>query len=244
MEDDEFDDFGEFEEFDAAQPIEHDPALVFSPSTDSIARLQQSLHDTLNPLPLPSPTEKTFDLDQRCQDVYSRLVHPPMNVRQVNWKRSLLRRKLLVSLGIPIDLDEVLPSVAGAKMSKLYDQSALQGLQNNVNAELETRISQVSVDETRKDEILSSSDSVLESIHSRVQPKSFYQAAAERGDIQEKTKELENVRDELLKLAACWNLRLEDLKQDNEIYSMYVENLVGNTQKRRREEKKELKGSS
>ncbi|KAG7730099.1 hypothetical protein KL933_001179 [Ogataea haglerorum] len=235
--DDEFDDFGEFEEFE--QPPQRSAAdpFVFAPENGSVEELSRMIHSLLGSDPSSEPAAD-LELNQRCQDVYERLTLPPINLQQVNWKRSLLRRQLLMSLRIPIDLDEVLPSGSKTRKSKLYDNNALAGLKNNELSRLEEQIAKLEVEKAEKDKILESSAAVLESVHQKIQPESFYRAAAERGELDGKAKELESVRDELLKIACSLNLRLEELKQDNEIYSMYVENLVGNTQKRRREEKK------
>ncbi|ESW99486.1 hypothetical protein KL918_001579 [Ogataea parapolymorpha] len=234
---DEFDDFGEFEEFEQPPQQSGADTFIFAPENGSVEELSHMIHSLLGSDPSSEPAGD-LQLDQRCQDVYERLTLPPMNLQQVNWKRSLLRRQLLLSLRIPIDLDEVLPSGSKTRKSKLYDSNALAGLKNNELSQLEERIAKLEIDKVEKDKILESSAAVLESVHQKVQPESFYRAAAERGELDSKANELESVRDELLKIACSLNLRLEELKQDNEIYSMYVENLVGNTQKRRREEKK------
>ncbi|KAG7890705.1 hypothetical protein KL936_001989 [Ogataea polymorpha] len=235
--DDEFDDFGEFEEFEQPPQQSGADTFIFAPENGSVEELGHMIHSLLGSEPSSEPAGD-LKLNQRCQDVYERLTLPPMNLQQVNWKRSLLRRQLLLSLGIPIDLDEVLPSGSKTRKSKLYDSNALAGLKNNELSQLEERIAKLEIDKIEKDKILESSAAVLESVHQKVQPESFYRTAAQRGELESKARELESVRDELLKIACSLNLRLEELKQDNEIYSMYVENLVGNTQKRRREEKK------
>ncbi|KAG7841406.1 hypothetical protein KL942_001285 [Ogataea angusta] len=234
---DEFDDFGEFEEFEQPPQQTGADSFIFAPENGSVEELGRMIHSLLGSLPSREPAVD-LQLDQRCQDVYQRLTLPPVNLQQVNWKRSFLRRRLLMSLRIPIDLDEVLPSNSKTRKAKLYDNNALAGLKNNELSKLEERIAKLAIDKMEKDKILESSAAVLESVHQKVQPESFYRAAAERGELDSKAQELESVRDELLKIACSLNLRLEELKQDNEIYSMYVENLVGNTQKRRREEKK------
>ncbi|KAG7861723.1 hypothetical protein KL939_000744 [Ogataea angusta] len=234
---DEFDDFGEFEEFEQPPQQTGADSFIFAPENGSVEELGRMIHSLLGSVPSREPAVD-LHLDQRCQDVYQRLTLPPVNLQQVNWKRSFLRRRLLMSLRIPIDLDEVLPSNSKTRKAKLYDNNALAGLKNNELSKLEERIAKLAIDKMEKDKILESSAAVLESVHQKVQPESFYRAAAERGELDSKAQELESVRDELLKIACSLNLRLEELKQDNEIYSMYVENLVGNTQKRRREQKK------
>lgn len=49
---------------------------------------------------------------------------------------------------------------------------------------------------------------------------------------------LVNTKKELLELLSIWDEKIEDLRVDNELFSSYVENLIGNTQKFRRSSKK------
>lgn len=54
-------------------------------------------------------------LNERSQSLWSQLVAPPP-LQPPNWVRSRIRRLFLVSLGVPVDLDEVLPA---SKQKKL-----------------------------------------------------------------------------------------------------------------------------
>lgn len=62
----------------------------------------------------PSPPPQTF-LSGRSLSLYSQLVAPPP-LAPPNWLRSRIRRLFLVSLGVPVDLDEILPA---SKQKKL-----------------------------------------------------------------------------------------------------------------------------
>lgn len=61
--------------------------------------------------PLPS----TSFLNERSQSLWAQLVAPPP-LQPPNWVRSRTRRLFLVSLGVPVDLDEILPA---SKQKKL-----------------------------------------------------------------------------------------------------------------------------
>src|ERR1700761_2862830 len=64
--------------------------------------------------PPPSPPPSKF-LSERSLSLYSQLVAPPP-LAPPNWLRSRIRRLFLVSLGVPVDLDEILPA---SKQKKL-----------------------------------------------------------------------------------------------------------------------------
>ncbi|KAK0252327.1 hypothetical protein B0A54_14126 [Friedmanniomyces endolithicus] len=60
------------------------------------------------PLPALDPTPLTPFLSPRSQALWQQLVSPPP-MAPPNWTRSRIRRLFLVSLGVPVDLDEILP---------------------------------------------------------------------------------------------------------------------------------------
>jgi hypothetical protein len=67
-------------------------------------------------LPQPAPSyDNPIFLTQRSASLWSQLVAPPP-LQPPNWIRSRIRRLFLVSLGVPVDLDEILPA---SKQKKL-----------------------------------------------------------------------------------------------------------------------------
>ena len=69
------------------------------------------------PPPSSSPTPENYPifLTDRSLSLWSQLVAPPP-LQPPNWVRSRIRRLFLVSLGVPVDLDEILPA---SKQKKL-----------------------------------------------------------------------------------------------------------------------------
>lgn len=61
------------------------------------------------------PVPNTSFLNERSQSLWAQLVAPPP-LQPPNWVRSRIRRLFLVSLGVPVDLDEILPA---SKQKKL-----------------------------------------------------------------------------------------------------------------------------
>lgn len=143
---DDFDDFEEGEEdagFDdfndgfqeAGPPVQAQPAPAFAypvlnfstvTSPAAIFAATEPYLDTLFPtssLPQPTPSSTpstpsssapTF-LTSRSASLWTQLVAPPP-LQPPNWIRSRIRRLFLISLGVPIDLDEILPA---SKQKKL-----------------------------------------------------------------------------------------------------------------------------
>ena len=129
--DDDFGDFGdEFEKPETAtqpppspetfsqsiQPLIDFEALSSLP--DLLAATQQHLdlifpsttQEQLSSLPQPPtilPTSPIFPSD-RSRSLWKQLVTPPP-LQPPNWTQSRIRRLFLVSLGVPVDLDEILP---------------------------------------------------------------------------------------------------------------------------------------
>lgn len=62
-----------------------------------------------------SGPERSIFLSERSQSLWSQLVAPPP-LQPPDWVRSRIRRLFLVSLGVPVDLDEILPA---SKQKKL-----------------------------------------------------------------------------------------------------------------------------
>lgn len=91
-------------------------------STSEVLDATQPYIDALFPpdeidtsvLPAATPETPLF-LTQRSASLWSQLVAPPA-LQPPNWIRSRIRRLFLVSLGVPVDLDEILPA---SKQKKL-----------------------------------------------------------------------------------------------------------------------------
>ncbi|RAH52624.1 hypothetical protein BO85DRAFT_407755 [Aspergillus piperis CBS 112811] len=144
QEDDDFGDFDDFDDGfqEPMEAVEDDPAEI-QPSqpptppsvpplldldaipsladfhttlSDPLDRLFPSTKDTvsLQPLdPIPNPT--AIFSTERSLSLWSQLVAPPP-LQPQNWVKSRIRRLFLVSLGVPVDLDEILPA---SKQKKL-----------------------------------------------------------------------------------------------------------------------------
>ena len=91
-------------------------------SMDEVIAATEPYLDTLFPpqeldfiTPPPLPKDSTTFLTPRSASLWSQLVAPPP-LAPPDWIRSRTRRLFLVSLGVPVDLDEILPA---SKQKKL-----------------------------------------------------------------------------------------------------------------------------
>jgi hypothetical protein len=138
MEDDDFGDFDDgFQEPSAEEPLidgtatpqqtHAPPPLTDFDTFKSTSELLDSLQDTLNtlfpatqdlsslPALEPIPDSSAIFSTDRSLSLWSQLVAPPP-LQPQNWVKSRIRRLFLVSLGVPVDLDEILPA---SKQKKL-----------------------------------------------------------------------------------------------------------------------------
>ena len=100
------------------------------------------------------PDSTSIFLTERSLSLWSQLVDPPP-LQPPNWLRSRIRRLFLVSLGVPVDLDEILPA---SKQKKLILPSTqfrsnsptlLESRQNGFSTKLkQDNTSSASLDQT------------------------------------------------------------------------------------------------
>ncbi|KAF2128036.1 hypothetical protein P153DRAFT_432445 [Dothidotthia symphoricarpi CBS 119687] len=97
-------------DFDQLSSIEHSITAT-QPYIDEI---YPSLRDIPSISATAEDTRSTF-LSERSRSLWTQLVAPPP-LQPPDWVRSRIRRLFLVSLGVPVDLDEILPA---SKQKKL-----------------------------------------------------------------------------------------------------------------------------
>jgi hypothetical protein len=128
--DDEFDDFVEEEQqTEESEPVFTGERLNCLNETtfNNSAQLQASVLSILQPItqdkkdndseseyqnappPLQHITPKAY-FSERSESLWNQLAVIAPEVHPIDWKRSSIRRLLLVSLGVPLDLDEILPN--------------------------------------------------------------------------------------------------------------------------------------
>jgi hypothetical protein len=86
---------------------------------EDVAEATQSYIESIYPISQEHPTftedARSVFLTERSKSLWTQLVAPPP-LQPPDWVRSRIRRLFLVSLGVPVDLDEILPA---SKQKKL-----------------------------------------------------------------------------------------------------------------------------
>ncbi|KAL8745650.1 MAG: hypothetical protein Q9190_002227 [Brigantiaea leucoxantha] len=133
--------FGDFDEADTEPPKSELPSVSKSPFPIPDFSVHTSLSDILEatsmhldimfpstanhptePPKQPSNPPESLFLTPRSHSLFTQLIAPPP-LSPPNWLRSRTRRLFLVSLGVPIDLDEILPA---SKQKKLILPSTIR----------------------------------------------------------------------------------------------------------------------
>ncbi|ODV90568.1 hypothetical protein CANCADRAFT_2298 [Tortispora caseinolytica NRRL Y-17796] len=97
--DDEFGDFGDFvSEVEEPKPVNNEDL------PERLAALVAETYPPLDPVAVTSEPPSETNYTRQYRD----LAHVPI-LNVPNWQKSVIRRKMLLQLGIPINLDELLP---------------------------------------------------------------------------------------------------------------------------------------
>ncbi|RDA93453.1 hypothetical protein CP533_2670 [Ophiocordyceps camponoti-saundersi (nom. inval.)] len=262
------DDFGDFEEgFQPAPPAAQPPPSAqptqlpfpipdfqgLSPDevTSSTEPYLSALFppDQLNYITLPPPPkDMSVFSTPRAAPLWSQLVAPPP-LAPPDWIRSRTRRLFLVSLGVPVDLDEILPA---SKQKKLILPSLSAPTTSPRNSS-DSR----SASRNRRDGANASSTSVDAQGNKRTaskgrkgpppQPELDLVAArylctttdeALNGmtddELKEHVKKLESMQDAAKELLEYWKQRTDEKIGDREAFEGVIENLVKHARKVRK----------
>ncbi|KIW08671.1 hypothetical protein, variant 2 [Verruconis gallopava] len=205
---------------------------------------------------LPPPNQQIF-LSERSASLYSQLIAPPP-LAPPNWLRSRIRRLFLVSLGVPVDLDEILPA---SKQKKLVLPSGLLK-SPDPNKEKSPRPSSDDRSQLGKLKAGHDSDASLTSTASGKQRKSrrkagnkeveqppeFDTVAARRlaqttqeridgmsdKELKEHIKEVERMNEKGREYLGYWQRKVEEAGREKEAFEGVIENLVNFARKVRK----------
>ena len=145
----------------------HQPLLDYSglDNADDIAeacrpyfeKMFPSLRDGANLDAEALPDINPVFLSERSQSLWAQLVAPPP-LQPPDWVRSRIRRLFLVSLGVPVDLDEILPASKQKKLilpsmtfdGKLHATSAADPGTQTTDADIPSTTGEVAASRTDK----------------------------------------------------------------------------------------------
>lgn len=245
-EDDDFGSFDEasFEEFQAPEPTENDQSIMFSSAVMNDAalfgeRLEEML-DLLLPKNIPDSSDHSTTTDLLTEGGSERLktfstlprLNPP------NWTRLKMRHGLLVSLGVPINLDELssthLPPVS--KPSSRRRSTTEDDIQwgDFKIPELES----LNISDDRKNELMTHTLTILSKIEDsnlNNTTEQFLQQCSEEV-VDEKYREMQDNYAQLVELSSVWQAQIQELRNSQEMFESVVQNMVGYRQKLQRNE--------
>ncbi|BFZ60498.1 hypothetical protein YB2330_001534 [Saitoella coloradoensis] len=239
--DDDFGDFGDFEAGEAfdtfVAPAEPQVPSIYIPNlTDqadatTVQKEIAPLLDLISPRPpteLPPPpllpsapsNDAPLLLTERSLSLWKQLTAPPP-LQPPDWKRSRIKRLFLVSLGVPVDLDEILPQET--KLKKLVLPSlrsdAADGSKDGTGLQSEANgVANFDVQAARQ--LAATSSAAMENMP--------------EDELKAHVKRLEGVAHEANEVITQWLGKREAAMSDKETFEAVIENLVGHAQRTRR----------
>lgn len=202
---------------------------IFSDVTDDIA-------------PEDPITQKEL-LNERSNQIFQELsstphLHPP------NWTQLKIRHNLLINLGIPINLDEfqLAPERASISVESSSHTRKKSINESDINWEglVIPKLKDLQIEKEEKEDLLKNTLEILSAIETENlnhSSRQFLELNKENGEILDNklTLLLENY-EKLMKLSSLWQDQLDDVKKNFEIYESVVQNLIGYSQRLKRDE--------
>lgn len=269
------DDFGDFDDgFQQAEADAPPPASTAQPQAsipsfpildldgldleDILAATEPYLNalyspDILELPPLPSPPkDNPIFFNPRSASLWSQLAAPPP-LQPPDWIRSPIRRLFLVSLGVPVDLDEILPASKQKKLvlPSLHRISSNGSLRTSTDSRSISRLrktdgndSSVSVDSQGKEKLGSTSRRKrgppdapeLDLVSAKQLCMTTEEALGGMTDpeLREHVKKLEELEGLAKEVLEFWKKRTDEKIGDREAFEGVIENLVKHARKTRK----------
>ena len=203
------------------------------------------------PLPAP-PNDNPIFFNPRSASLWSQLAAPPP-LQPPNWIRSRIRRLFLVSLGVPVDLDEILPASKQKKLvlPSLHRITSNGSLRTSTDSRSVSRLrksdangSSVSIDSQGKEKPRSGSKRRKVSLQipdfDLVAARQFCATTEEalRGmtdiELQQHVRKLEEMEVLANEVHEFWKKRTDERIGDREAFEGVIENLVKHARKTRK----------
>lgn len=276
------DDFGDFDDFDDFEAPPQAPVVVQPQpplqtlkvpdfSSPHVTTLVTELVDTLFPPPHspfsepgqsalapPPPTPSSalpsspIDLTERSKSLWTQLAAPPP-LSPPNWKQSKVRRLFLVSLGVPVDLDEILPRRVQRTLvlPSRIDTEAARGGQKQSTETPATGVSPSATEAPTQGQTLTvtstSSDPTtpatgrrtplppptldLSNLHHLSATSSVRLSSMTDAELKQHVEQLRDASRMAGEALEYWLKKKEKAVGEKEAFEMYIENLVGYTRR-------------
>lgn len=252
---DEDDEFGSFDEasFDEFQGEEASESYETSPKTSeptfssdvfqSESLLDERVQYTLDRI-FKIPEYKSVPTGQGllrngAKEQFLLLSKIP-HILPPNWTRLNIRHKLLVNLGIPINLDEL----EKGNVAQISHQMPHQRKKSISEQDIDwtgfevPNVDSLKLDEEKKSQLLAQTNTLLDGIEEfNLQNTSrLYLETSSDEALEEKLTKMRENFNQLLELSALWQAQIRELKSSQEMYELVVQNMVGYSQRLERSE--------
>ena len=200
---------------------------------NSIYTLVDSLFTSAGDISKPKSDEQEL-LTERREEFYARL-HRMRYFRPKNWKKLPVRHRLLIALGLPVDLDELNgrnTNILSGSKGKSSEEKA------TVVEEPVPEFSTLGKLKEETEKLISSTNALLSDIEIENMThcsRQFLNEASEEA-VNMKLQQYRHNHTKLLELMSVWIHRLECLRDDIETYEMVVQSMIGYSQRLKRDE--------
>lgn len=235
--DDDFGSFDEasFDEYQEPETAEFDLAVFQNPQLFD-ERLDQLMERVLPQQEKPRDTLATLLSEGASSHLTTLLktprLHPP------NWTRLKIRRSLLINLGVPINLDELVEFLAKSTPATHARRRSISEKDIDWSQFDIPELADLHISGDRKQELMSKTAEILSRIDAdnlNNTSELFLQTLSEEA----LTAKLQLMRDNysrLVELSSVWRDETADLRKNQEIYEAVVQSMVGYSQKLQRNE--------
>lgn len=229
--DDDDDDFGSFDDASIEEvTTAHENIFDSDPEQISLY-LNTVLLEILPTKPESQPIDTTLDLlNVRSEELLSRLSERPTRKVIMNehaWKRSVIRREMLLNLGIPLNLDEI----KDGKPS--FNEPVEQIKETDLNL---PKFTDLNISTGELETLLQTTTDHLDSLN--IQRAEYYRSISSEEKLKKVKSQLNEELEKLKKLYVSWLDNQSTLQRDNNLFQDYIENMVGNELKFRNEKLK------
>ncbi|CAH2351060.1 hypothetical protein CLIB1423_02S11342 [[Candida] railenensis] len=196
-------------------------------------------------------------LTEKSEAIYGNISELP-RLKPPNWIKSKIRRNLLIKLGVPVNLDEVLDTTkseqshndvaktSSSASAQLLEKPVARHRRSSSVSELDIKWDEFTIPKFQDLQINSEQEQYLLNDTSaqlaKIEIENLDHSSIEKllagseDDIDQLLAKYETNHAKLIELSSLWQNQLNELKKDYEIFESVVQNLVGHTQRLKREE--------
>ena len=236
-------DFGSFGSFDQDENDQDSfapttPTIDYSDPKERHTLIKRSL-DVMFELPVPPSSPKNLAeelLSDRSSELYSRLSDIP-HLRPPNWTRLVVRHRLLINLGIPVNLDEISTAPASQELAGERRKS-VNAAEIDWNGLDIPDYNELHLDAGTRSQHIETTLALIDRVEAENMENSSlqYLESALVETLRAKLQQYQTNASQLRTSASVWQNELSVLQNDFEIYESVVQNLIGHSQRLRRDE--------